>query len=482
MTCVGVAGLGAAAFVVTSRARSSRTVDDAAVASPRGARPPEPRTPSRDAARAAPGDLDVAASARDPVDAGDEPRAPAASQGRIVLQGLTTEFHVALDGVNVRCLFHDVDPGPHTIVLFRGAEELGRADVVVEANTITAVPLAAFDVRDVCLARIEHEELLPAHAHPSTFRARSLRAPPELWLARHQSANGLWSPAAFDARCVGGRCDGTADTVSEPEATALVLLALLGMGETPHAGRYRAQVTAALQALCAGERLDLRVSVARREHALVALAVAEALLMTGSRRFRTACEQALVEIAAEPPPADAETAALEAFVLRAARDAEVDVAAEPARVERALRDLRSFGVPVRHPARERAFLAAARALLVDDPASDAEVVDAVAALVRELAGPPPADPAQRTDPMTLWAATLAARAVGGDLATAWGGVVERHVVATQESAGVCPGTWAPARDERSGRARDRLTTTALHHLTLLTWQGRPSAFGTVRAR
>ncbi len=130
-----------------------------------------------------------------------------------------------------------------------------------------------------------------------------------LWLARHQSADGSWGGASFQERCVGSACDGAGNGDHGTGVTGLSLLAFLGAGYThlskeeiaDEAGgetiRSGQVVSQAIRWLVAQQESDGRVgpevSKLMYNHAIGALALAEAYGMTGSEFLKEPAQKAI---------------------------------------------------------------------------------------------------------------------------------------------------------------------------------------------
>lgn len=118
--------------------------------------------------------------------------------------------------------------------------------------------------------------------------ARALR-----WMADHQHSAGNWSLDRFD-RCEAcdGECRDTGHLRSDEGATALVLQAMLGAGQTHRTGIYRDEVSHGLQYLLSIQRQngDLTGDSHRQAgmyvHALATIALCDALALTGDERLR----------------------------------------------------------------------------------------------------------------------------------------------------------------------------------------------------
>jgi hypothetical protein len=119
------------------------------------------------------------------------------------------------------------------------------------------------------------------------------------WLARHQSPDGSWSCAGFDAMCRDApACDGQGSPEFDVGVTGLALLAFLGAAETPKRGDYKEHVRKGLRFLVDVQGADGNfgnpaLSRHTYDHALATLAMVEAYSLTDDRHFRKPAEAAL---------------------------------------------------------------------------------------------------------------------------------------------------------------------------------------------
>jgi hypothetical protein len=118
------------------------------------------------------------------------------------------------------------------------------------------------------------------------------------WLKNHQSPDGHWDAAGFDAQCKLNRCDGPGEATYSPGLSGLALLAFLGAGETHQVGTCRETVKNGLKYLrdvqdsdgCFGPRVSQHFLY---NHACAALAMTEAYGMTGSRVFKEPAQRGI---------------------------------------------------------------------------------------------------------------------------------------------------------------------------------------------
>jgi hypothetical protein len=121
------------------------------------------------------------------------------------------------------------------------------------------------------------------------------------WLKNHQSSDGHWSCAGFDAMCKANRCDGAGDPTYDVGVTGLSLLAFLGAGETHVVGSCRDTVKNGLRYLrsvqdsegCFGPRTSQHFLY---NHACASLAMVEAYGMTGSQFFKDPAQRSIAFI------------------------------------------------------------------------------------------------------------------------------------------------------------------------------------------
>ncbi len=119
------------------------------------------------------------------------------------------------------------------------------------------------------------------------------------WLKEHQDEEGMWDCDGFMKHDrVPPVCDGAGNAMYDPGVSGLALLAFLGAGETHKHGRYKATVSRGLKYLkqiqdpegCFGPRTTNHFTY---NHAIGALAMAEAYGLTGSPLFRQSAQNAI---------------------------------------------------------------------------------------------------------------------------------------------------------------------------------------------
>jgi hypothetical protein len=120
------------------------------------------------------------------------------------------------------------------------------------------------------------------------------------WLARFQDpATGRWSPDGFVKRAEGAAIDGAGNPRYEVGVSALALLAFLGAGYTDRGdGRHRDTVKAGLTCLVGRQAYNGCLGpedLARRStnHAVAAMALCEAWILTGDPMYRRHAQDAV---------------------------------------------------------------------------------------------------------------------------------------------------------------------------------------------
>jgi len=119
------------------------------------------------------------------------------------------------------------------------------------------------------------------------------------WLKEHQDEEGMWDCDGFMKHDENAPvCDGAGNAMYDPGVSGLALLAFLGAGETHKHGRYQKTVREGLRYLkqiqdpegCFGPRQSNHFTY---NHAIGALAMAEAYGMTGSPLFKASAQNAI---------------------------------------------------------------------------------------------------------------------------------------------------------------------------------------------
>ena len=118
------------------------------------------------------------------------------------------------------------------------------------------------------------------------------------WLARHQHPDGFWDCDGFMNQCKSEECGDPGNARYDPGVSGLALLAFLGAGETDTSGLHGKTVSRGLEYLlniqdrdgCFGPRTTNHFTY---NHAICALAMAEAYALTASPRFKQSAERAI---------------------------------------------------------------------------------------------------------------------------------------------------------------------------------------------
>jgi hypothetical protein len=119
------------------------------------------------------------------------------------------------------------------------------------------------------------------------------------WLKNHQDEEGMWDCDGFMKHDrVPPVCDGAGNALYDPGVSGLAILAFLGAGETHKHGRYKKTVGAGLRYMkqiqdpegCFGPRTTTHFTY---NHAIGALAMAEAYALTASPLFKQSAQNAI---------------------------------------------------------------------------------------------------------------------------------------------------------------------------------------------
>jgi hypothetical protein len=118
------------------------------------------------------------------------------------------------------------------------------------------------------------------------------------WLKNHQDPDGYWDCDGFMEQCKLNQCGGPGNALYDPGVSGLAVLAFLGAGETHKHGRYKKTVREGLKYLkqvqdpegCFGPRTTNHYTY---NHAIGALAMAEAYALTASPLFKQSAQQAI---------------------------------------------------------------------------------------------------------------------------------------------------------------------------------------------
>ncbi len=357
-------------------------------------------------------------------------------------------------------------------------------------------------------------------AGPGGPRGRSFQEPLAKgldWLARHQSLDGRWDCDAYMRRGDperGPLCTGKGNAMYDVGVTGLALLAYLGAGNTNREGIYKSTVGKGLMWLkrqqdaegCFGARGDPHFTY---NHAIAALAMAEAYGMTHSTLWRS-CAQSGVDFcmkAQNPYKAwrygvrtgdndssvtgwmvmalkSAQISGLEVneTSLKWARDWIVEMTdEETGRVgytKRGERPVRAEGRREQFPADASESLTAVgvltRIFAGEDPRSSTAIKAGAELMAKRL---PVWDPeGGRVDMYYWYYASLALFQCGGAEWSAWTGKMKSAMVDTQRGDGNFAGSWDPVGPW--GEDGGRVYSTALMTMCMEVFFRYPRVFGT----
>ena len=379
----------------------------------------------------------------------------------------------------------------------------GAAEALPPARVAAAALPAEGRVRDVSEAfarraagrRGDDRHDTPAAARAATMVERGLD-----FLARSQQKDGRWSlgthPGATPADAPKLR--------SDTAATGLALLSFLGAGHDHFDGPHRDTVRRGLEFLLAAQKPDGDLFLPADDlsnscawlysHGIAAIALCEAVGMTGDPRIKPAAEKACGFIAASQHPtrggwrytprSDADLS-VSGWMLVAVRSGELGGVKTDPRTLDGVRTLLEAAASKTDSARyaynplkpeqrmsplSTACMTAVGALMrlhTGTAADDPRVVQAA----RVLAAAPPdyGTAARKTRDSYLWYyASQVLVHTGGSEWDAWYGRLVDTLAAAQESAGPKAGSWDPLgpAPDRWGVYGGRIYVTALHLLAL----------------
>ncbi|MFM8954032.1 MAG: prenyltransferase/squalene oxidase repeat-containing protein, partial [Planctomycetaceae bacterium] len=388
------------------------------------------------------------------------------------------------------------------------AAPLGPAAVPLDRVASVSLP-AEGRVRDVSEAfarrapdkRADRRAGSPGDEAAATAeRADAIVARGLEFLVRSQQADGRWSLGRF----AGGTAADVPKLESETAATGLALLCFLGAGHDHFDGPYRDTVRRGLESLIAAQKPDGDLYVPADElsnscawlysHGIAAMALCEAVGMTGDARVKPAATQACRFIAASQHPdrggwrytprsdADLSVSGWMLVALRAGSLAGLDT--EP-RALSGVRTLLDAAVVPGDPARS---LYNPRNPQQRPSRLSSACMTAVGAVMRLHTGAQPADPkvmaaaraltsvpaaygsaTDKTRDAYLWyyASQVLVHTGGPDWDRWYRGLVGT-LASTQDTAGAKSGSWDPLgpQPDRWGPFGGRLYVTALHLLAL----------------
>lgn len=336
------------------------------------------------------------------------------------------------------------------------------------------------------------------------------------WLKAHQSPDGSWDCDNFMANGdpkKGALCDGRGEASYDVGVSGLALLAFLGAGHTYRDGPYRDCVRKGLKWLVAQQDAEgcfgPRSFHYTYNHAIAALAMAEAYGMTQSGIFRGPAQRGIdFVIAAQNPykawrydvrPGDNDVSvtAWMAMALKSAQLAGLQVAAEPLKQAAAFIHeatdpetgrtgyVKKGERPVRPEGKESAF-----------PAEETESLTAAGMLVRIFAGEDPAKSAMlkagqelllkrlpvweastgKIDHYYWYYGTLSMFQMGGAGWSEWNRKLQDAVIKTQRNDGNFKGSWDPL--DAWGETGGRVYSTAVLTLCMEVYYRYDRVFGT----
>ncbi|MAB90905.1 MAG: hypothetical protein CMJ90_15845 [Planctomycetes bacterium] len=357
-------------------------------------------------------------------------------------------------------------------------------------------------------------------AGPGGTRGKSFQKPLTAgldWLARHQSPDGRWDCDAYMGQGAperGPLCTGKGNAMYDVGVTGLSLLAYLGAGNTHRQGEYQKTVKAGLKWLkaqqdaegCFGSRGDPHFTY---NHAVAALAMAEAYGMTHAPAWRTSAQRGIDFCMKAQNPYKAwrygvrsgdNDSSVTGWMVMALKSAklsglEVNETAmqwardwivamtdeETGRVgytKRGERPVRAEGRIERFPADTSESLTAVgvltRIFAGDDPGESAAIKAGAELMAKRL---PVWDPeGGRVDMYYWYYASLALFQCGGAEWSAWTGKMKSAMIDTQRDDGNFAGSWDPVGPW--GEDGGRVYSTALMTMCMEVFFRYPRVFGT----
>jgi len=379
----------------------------------------------------------------------------------------------------------------------------GAAETLPPARVAAAALPAEGRVRDVAAAfarRAPGRRGTDREATPAATRARAMVDRGLDFLARSQQQDGRWSLGTF----AGGTPADVPKLRSDTAATGLALLSFLGAGHDHFDGPHRDTVRRGLEFLLAAQKPDGDLYLPADDlsnscawlysHGIAAIALCEAVGMTGDPLVKPAAEKACGFIAASQHPtrggwrytprSDADLS-VSGWMLVAVRSGELGgVKTDPRTLDGVRRLLEAASTPndsTRYaynplkPEQRMSPLSSACMTAVGGlmrlhtgaTADDPRVVQAA----RLLAALPPeyGTATRKTRDSYLWYyASQVLVHTGGPEWQAWYGKLVDTLAATQESAGAKAGSWDPLgpAPDRWGMYGGRIYVTTLHLLAL----------------
>ena len=407
------------------------------------------------------------------------------------------------EGLSVSPGEADLPGGGITARRAASGEGPGAAETLPPARVAAAALPAEGRVRDVAAAfarRTPGRRGTDREATPTATRARAMVDRGLEFLARSQQQDGRWSLGTF----AGGTPDDVPKLRSDTAATGLALLSFLGAGHDHFDGPHRDTVRRGLEFLLAAQKPDGDLYLPADDlsnscawlysHGIAAIALCEAVGMTGDPLVKPAAEKACGFIAASQHPtrggwrytprSDADLS-VSGWMLVAVRSGELGgVKTDPRTLDGVRRLLEAASTPTdstryaynplkpeqRMSPLSSACMTAVGGLMrlhTGATADDPRVLQAA----RLLAALPPeyGTATRKTRDSYLWYyASQVLVHTGGPEWQAWYGRLVDTLAATQESDGPKAGSWDPLgpAPDRWGVYGGRIYVTALHLLAL----------------
>jgi len=350
------------------------------------------------------------------------------------------------------------------------------------------VPLADMAMAPVPRDLRSPEALMPRSFEQRQERIEKLGGSPQseravaralAFLQRTQESDGRWT---LFTKQHGGRRE---PYKHDAALTGLATLCFLGADHKPtDQGLYSQTVAKAIDYLLARQKADgdLRGGGDMYDHAIAAIAVTEAAIMTRDQRYREAAEKAIrfVETAQNPKTggwrylprqADSDTSVLGWQVMALRSGKTLGVKLDPQVWNAATESLKSVsggrtGIlagyqGAREPTPTMSAEAALCRVLLEVPISPAQLQELGEYLLRDHL---PRSKKDKANYYFWYYGSLSLMHLQGETWTKWNAAMRDHLITTQRAGGDMEGSWEP--DCRWAGAGGRVYTTALATLTL----------------
>ncbi len=303
------------------------------------------------------------------------------------------------------------------------------------------------------------------------------------WLVKHQSKDGNWSINEFHRGVAGCTCGSPGKLESDSAGTALVLMALLGNGQTHLKGKHHLPFRNGLRWLLVHQKEDgdLRAGFHEKgmySHGQAAHVLCETFAMTGDESLREPAQKSVDFICQaqhslggwkyKPESVgDTSVTGWQLGALHAAVNAGLDV--DQKVLDAATRYLDSVehhngAAYAYEPGREPTHVMTGEALLCRIYLEKKEREEPVRRGVKSmLETHPPED--GKFNLYYFYHATQTIRHAGGDDWRKWNGQLSQRILAEQETVGHRAGSWKPSSVSTEA-AGGRLYVTALTVMTL----------------